>query len=743
MPIPNYADASEFNHAVWPANTQMSFAQVPWDQNYRDIVQFDSRAALNTYLAASSGPSISLDKVTYHRPNTPIRLEVAMNEMLAYNYVRVHSPAQPVFGGDTARDFYYFVLDAEYVNASVTRLVLQLDIWQSYGFDASFGQCFIEQGHIGIANERNFDNYGRTYLTTPEGLNIGTDYRVVAKRTEKIINNLGSHNNYDVLIISTIDLTASDYGTVDAPILKTAPGGFMHGLPSGAAQYLVSKSDFSSLMIALADFPWIAQGIISITAVPNVGRYGYVTEATGTLGPTGVAYRTPGFAAVGSDFRKNHFVNWRNADEIVGKIPLRYRHLKKLLTSPYLMLELTTWSASPIAIKPEAWPDANATLIERANYLPPAQRVMIMPYRYNADPNHLPVDGVFVPELVGTAMPDGSVSDGWFFEGRHVDDDGGDFLDMFTQVGSFPSFALVNNGAISFMAANANSLAYSRESADWSQQVALRSSQTGFDQQAGAIDAARESSGITMRNNEFQNTNSNQNATTQSYLGVAGGVGNGAVSGAMAGGAKGAAIGAGMAAVGGIAGIAGTHLQNESNTRAMANNNAALLSQTANAVGQSTFVRDSNYALSQWSARGDYQNTLAGINAKVQDAQLTPPSTVGQVGGEAMNLVHGNFEYSLRWKMIDEAATAVVGEYWLRYGYAVRRFSQLPDNLNVMTHFTYWKLTETYLQATNIPESHKSSLRGIFEKGVTVWRTPDMIGRTDMGVNMPISGITL
>ena len=108
-----------------------------------------------------------------------------------------------------------------------------------------------------------------------------------------------------------------------------------------------------------------------------------------------------------------------------------------------------------------------------------------------------------------------------------------------------------------------------------------------------------------------------------------------------------------------------------------------------------------------------------------------------------MHVIHDNLEYSLRWKLIDDASMAVIGEYWLRYGYAIRRFITMPDSLHCMTHFSYWKLSETYIKSARIPESYKQVIRGIFEKGVTVWREADMIGSTDIGLNKPVGGFTL
>jgi hypothetical protein len=60
-----------------------------------------------------------------------------------------------------------------------------------------------------------------------------------------------------------------------------------------------------------------------------------------------------------------------------------------------------------------------------------------------------------------------------------------------------------------------------------------------------------------------------------------------------------------------------------------------------------------------------------------------------------------------------------------------------------MSKFTYWKLTETYITAATIPESFKQVIRGIFEKGVTVWADPSYIGNTDLADNAILGGIAL
>ena len=41
----------------------------------------------------------------------------------------------------------------------------------------------------------------------------------------------------------------------------------------------------------------------------------------------------------------------------------------------------------------------------------------------------------------------------------------------------------------------------------------------------------------------------------------------------------------------------------------------------------------------------------------------------------------------------------------------------------------------------NIPEEYKLAIRGIFEKGTTVWEVPDEIENIDPVINEPVKGI--
>jgi hypothetical protein len=686
---------------------------VPWNSDYRDVVRFENPAALDDWLLNDSGPQITIPNATYARFGQPIALDIPFNIAQRYNYIRAFNPAQPI-DGDVDRAFYYFIGAPEYVNPSTTRFMVQLDVWQTFGYGVTFGNCYIERGHVGVANENQFTDFGREFLTIPEGLDVGGEYQIIDQwsTTLATARNVSPLTNaYSIMVTSTVKLTG-DPGTVGDPKLNSSDGSLLENLPNGAETYIFDTlQDFRDFMGAYSDKPWITQGIIRIAAIPSIDFYAMNTTVT-TLGGVDVREVNAG-SLTNRKVEMGH--NWR--DTITLGHEGRYNHLKKLLTYPYCMIEMTAYTGTPLVIKPESWNDPHASVVEVPHFAEPGPRLLFYPYRYNAaSPGADPTTDAY-----------------------GVFNDGGEFYDFATGIFNFPTFSLVNNGYMGFMAANAHGIAYQHSSADWSQQRAMQGNEVSAAQATAGIATSQ---GINQQSINAANQQANLANQTAVYRGAAN-----VLSGGLQAGMNGAVAGpAGMAA--GVAlNAAGTaaSVAIEANQRnqsvGIGNQLSAGTNRSQNEL--SGFTRDTNKTYGDYAAQGDYQNAIAGINAKVQDARLIQPTTSGQVGGDAFNLATYKWGYDLKVKMIQPSALAAVGEYMLRYGYAVNRFGKMPASFQVMDKFTYWKLRETYITAAACPEMFKQALRGIFEKGVTVWSNPSDIGTIDIGDNVPLEGVIL
>lgn len=712
----------EFNYALWTAGTTITLVNTPWDALYRDVVQYGP-GELDTWIDAQED-RIHVTDVKLHKLDRPVILDIPFERAAAFNYLRAHNPKQPI-DGSLPSTFYYFVTKVEYGAPNATILHLQLDVWQTFQNVVKFGRAFVEQGHIGIANENQTADNGRKFLTVPEGFDLGNEY--VIDRVEKKL--LGSVRGADeesastcyVLMASTISLDTDgsledSFGTEEKPKFRTAKGSSFENLPNGAELYLFQGiAAFKEAMSALSDVSWVAQGITSITLFPQmnelISAYGQGTEVFWTS--EGKVFRAKRLNAGSRGGAKITIHGIIDSPPTLTNV--RYMNLKKFNTYPYAVYELTANTGAPLIIKPESWVETNKTVsyMVYTHAAPPNPRISIVPYHHNAKDSSASRD---IVDSVGLLY------------------DGADFFDHATGIYNLPTFTVVNNSGSLAVAQQANSIAFQYNNASWEQERALRGAQTAFAQNQGSI----EMNDALLRNTQ-RTTNETvaQNNFTQA--------GRSITSGAQSiVGAIGQGPGGLLSAASGVGGAAADYaISTNQNTQMGVINNNSALAQTTAQNRQANLVGDTNLKYAQFAAQGDYAQAQAGIQAKVQDLRLTSPATMGQMGGEAFNFAVNDVSVYVKVKRIQPSVMAMIGEYWLQFGYKVHRNIMMPADLLVCSNFTYWKLQNTYLTSGRCPEPFKQAIRGIFEKGVTVWGKPEDIGMIDPAINVPKVGITL
>lgn len=717
----------DFDLLHWPPGTQATLTNVPWNSDYRDVVYFDNgHKGLNAYIDKSESANIVINDMSYARPGQPVRINVPYNRAMRFNYIRVTNGKQPVPGSDISQTWYYFITEFKHVAPNVTEIYVQLDVCQSFLYDVTFGRCYIEAGHIGVANERRMAKSGRTFLTVPEGFNLGEQYQVRNVYNRRIMSLADANQN--VLIMSTVDMTV-DPGSVSNPNLKTAKGAITEGIPNGASLYY--SDDFMNFMNEIKDYPWVSQGIIGIWVFPNVKSLGKSSTAynnlkrvSNTIAPT-----------LMKTFTFDHTEDWRNNSKFLAYDGLeeRYRYLHKFKVFPYSFFELTFNNGAPVIMKPELINDTKVSISEFYHFTPPNMKILAMPTQYN---------GYGDGEVAGWVTTDKD-GNGQTINTSNINNPRGEFMDMAAQISNFPSLSLVNDSYAAFLAGNSNSIQYQYNSADWSQQKALAANNLSYDQSSNqmALQSQQAAIGINAANQQtaLANTSQAQHTDVNNKWGIGTGVAGGLINGGLAGGAMGL-LGSGASAMQNNQNMAiDQTTRNQSQSISNAQTNKMLDAQLAN--GQ--YMRDSNKQYADFAAKGDYRNAISGINAKVQDAKLTQPTTSGQMGGEYFNLSAFGMGYMLKYKTLDNANMIVIGEHWLRYGYAVNRYYTVGKKLHCMTRGTYWKMVECVITKAPMPETFKQSIRGIFEKGVTIWKNPDDIGVLDWADNEIVEGISL
>lgn len=230
---------------IIPNSTIKIYHNVPLNNTYTDTFYFSTITQQNAYFHAT--PDIhnilkyTQTEYTYQRVNKgKIRVELKADNLYDCNYLAFKNTA---YGN---KWFYGFITSVEYVNDNVTELSYEIDVMQTYMFDAQLKPCFIERQHS------TTDVAGDNILPEPVQIGDITCYDVQA---------LTQFDSYSA-VIATADNTGG------------ATGGYRGGLFSGV-DYVVGQIDNASQVQTLIDYldaltdAEKADKVISIVVMPT------------------------------------------------------------------------------------------------------------------------------------------------------------------------------------------------------------------------------------------------------------------------------------------------------------------------------------------------------------------------------------------------------------------------------------------------------------------------------------------
>ena len=116
--------------------------RVPFDNSYRHTLSFSSVTAQTNFMLGRMDSSLEKDTYTYVRMNNSIRVMFNAERLYTYDYVMYQNSN---YG---SKWFYAFIVGVNYVNENCTELVLELDVMQTWYFDYTLKQCFVEREHV-------------------------------------------------------------------------------------------------------------------------------------------------------------------------------------------------------------------------------------------------------------------------------------------------------------------------------------------------------------------------------------------------------------------------------------------------------------------------------------------------------------------------------------------------------------------------------------------------------------------
>lgn len=120
----------------------IKIGRVPFDNSYRHTLTFANVEAQTAYFASVCTENLSGNDYTYVRMNNSIRVPFNAERLYTYDYVMYQNKN---YG---TKWFYAFIVAVNYVNENVTELVLQLDVMQTWYFDYTLVEGFVEREHV-------------------------------------------------------------------------------------------------------------------------------------------------------------------------------------------------------------------------------------------------------------------------------------------------------------------------------------------------------------------------------------------------------------------------------------------------------------------------------------------------------------------------------------------------------------------------------------------------------------------
>lgn len=121
-------------------------------------LDFSSIASQNSYF--SSKKIFSSGCTNYNDRSGFLRVDGYVEDFSNVNYGYYTNTYNNV-----SKTFYFFIVKKELINKKTTRLTIQIDVFQTWMFDVSYGQCMIERAHV------SDDSIGRH--TYPESFELG------------------------------------------------------------------------------------------------------------------------------------------------------------------------------------------------------------------------------------------------------------------------------------------------------------------------------------------------------------------------------------------------------------------------------------------------------------------------------------------------------------------------------------------------------------------------------------------
>lgn len=231
--------------AVTP-NTVLRLLKVPIELDNKNQLTFANKQAQEQYFL--SLPYKEITEISYQRKDDIIFYPEHIDNIINYNYVMYKNQNY------SDKWFYAFIRNMEYENDYNTRVNITTDVFQTWQFDITFKQSFIEREMMSVSE----DVPGANLL--PEGLEIG----------EVTTNGTAEFDELEMvpIIAYSGDSVPGVNGALSFPINQ---GGYIvNGIPSSVAFIICGTTDSFNIFMNAVQKGSYSDYLVSCFTVPRL-----------------------------------------------------------------------------------------------------------------------------------------------------------------------------------------------------------------------------------------------------------------------------------------------------------------------------------------------------------------------------------------------------------------------------------------------------------------------------------------
>ena len=235
-------------------NTNIKLLKVELTLDNKNQLTFANKEAQYNYF--NSLPKLELEDNTYQRKDNAIRYNGKFDDLLPYNYCMYQNENY------SNKWFYAFVTNIQYVNDNMSFITIKTDVFQTWQFDLTYKNSFVEREMINVSD----DTPGANLI--PENLETG-EYKV--QGTDEIDNLEPAYIcAYTGDKITLVHGPLADPNQAYENNLTNFYDMFANGIPC-AVHFIATtnKSDFANLIYSLQTFGNQSEKVVALFTVPK------------------------------------------------------------------------------------------------------------------------------------------------------------------------------------------------------------------------------------------------------------------------------------------------------------------------------------------------------------------------------------------------------------------------------------------------------------------------------------------